>query len=181
MAQDTLNCSAVLGYLQIISRWVLHRPLPSRRERLWFGGRFPAIKCWPPLYASVHSSCAAMERFLAGSTIAAAYLLLSLLLADGARNPIRLPSDRFDGARTSGDGDDAVGTRWAVLIAGSNGFYNYRHQVCVCFLHRSSSSLLDCYYALFTKSFSILFDVKNLLSSSNWNSVDWAPAVCYND
>lgn len=24
----------------------------------------------------------------------------------------------------------ANGTRWAVLVAGSNGYYNYRHQVC---------------------------------------------------
>ncbi|CAN6486403.1 unnamed protein product [Victoria cruziana] len=28
--------------------------------------------------------------------------------------------------------DDAVGTRWAVLVAGSNGYYNYRHQADVC-------------------------------------------------
>ncbi|KAG6507599.1 hypothetical protein ZIOFF_032949 [Zingiber officinale] len=81
-----------------------------------------------PLY----SSSAAMDRFLAGTIVAASFLL-SLLLADGARNPIRLPSDWFDGARASGGrGDDAVGTRWAVLIAGSKGFYNYRHQADIC-------------------------------------------------
>ncbi|KAF8393485.1 hypothetical protein HHK36_021729 [Tetracentron sinense] len=28
--------------------------------------------------------------------------------------------------------DDIVGTRWAVLIAGSNGYWNYRHQADVC-------------------------------------------------
>ena len=28
-----------------------------------------------------------------------------------------------------GAGDRKVGTRWAVLIAGSSGFGNYRHQV----------------------------------------------------
>jgi hypothetical protein len=38
---------------------------------------------------------------------------------------IRLPSDRAAGD----EADDAVGTRWAVLVAGSNGYYNYRHQV----------------------------------------------------
>ncbi|XP_048530452.1 vacuolar-processing enzyme-like [Triticum urartu] len=34
---------------------------------------------------------------------------------------LRLPSEK-----------DVVGTRWAVLIAGSNGYYNYRHQADVC-------------------------------------------------
>jgi legumain len=36
-------------------------------------------------------------------------------------------------AASEGDSaDDSVGTRWAVLIAGSNGYYNYRHQADVC-------------------------------------------------
>ncbi|GJM89924.1 hypothetical protein PR202_ga06153 [Eleusine coracana subsp. coracana] len=50
--------------------------------------------------------------------------LVSLMIS-GARwqDFLRLPS--------SGD-DDVVGTRWAVLIAGSNGYYNYRHQADVC-------------------------------------------------
>ncbi|KAM5565977.1 vacuolar-processing enzyme [Rosa sericea] len=50
---------------------------------------------------------------------------------------LRLPSEasRFFGA---GDGgadqqeDGTVGTRWAVLIAGSNGYWNYRHQADIC-------------------------------------------------
>jgi legumain len=54
-------------------------------------------------------------------------LLLSACLCSAWARPrleptIRLPSDRAAA-------DDAVGTRWAVLIAGSNGYYNYRHQV----------------------------------------------------
>jgi glycosylphosphatidylinositol transamidase (GPIT) subunit GPI8 len=32
---------------------------------------------------------------------------------------LRLPSEHDK---------DAIGARWAVLIAGSNGYYNYRHQ-----------------------------------------------------
>ncbi|XP_064950083.1 vacuolar-processing enzyme-like isoform X2 [Musa acuminata AAA Group] len=51
-------------------------------------------------------------------------LLRLLLLAHAIRNPIRLPSDR--------PADDAVGAKWAVLIAGSRGFYNYRHQADIC-------------------------------------------------
>ena len=60
----------------------------------------------------------------------AAFSLLALLivpLVNVDSRPdffLRLPSD----GRTNG-GDDAVGTRWAVLIAGSNGYGNYRHQV----------------------------------------------------
>ncbi|KAF8724823.1 hypothetical protein HU200_020761 [Digitaria exilis] len=52
-------------------------------------------------------------------------LLLLLSPAAGARwqDFLRLPSE--------GDGA-AAGTRWALLIAGSNGYYNYRHQADVC-------------------------------------------------
>ncbi|CAL9193441.1 unnamed protein product [Musa hybrid cultivar] len=58
-------------------------------------------------------------------------LLLPLLLAHAIRNPIRLPSDRSADLRIGRD-DDAVGAKWAVLIAGSRGFYNYRHQADIC-------------------------------------------------
>ncbi|RWV88595.1 hypothetical protein GW17_00049306 [Ensete ventricosum] len=54
-------------------------------------------------------------------------LYLPLLLAHASRNPIRLPSDRSADLRIGRD--DAVGAKWAVLIAGSRGFYNYRHQI----------------------------------------------------
>ncbi|CAH1451672.1 unnamed protein product [Lactuca virosa] len=43
---------------------------------------------------------------------------------------LRLPSEKldfFDAGK-----DDSVGTRWAVLLAGSNGYWNYRHQADVC-------------------------------------------------
>ncbi|KAJ1283864.1 hypothetical protein BS78_03G159900 [Paspalum vaginatum] len=61
-------------------------------------------------------------------------LLLSLCLCVAWARPridptIRLPSDR---AEAGDETDDVVGTRWAVLIAGSNGYYNYRHQADVC-------------------------------------------------
>lgn len=68
---------------------------------------------------------------------AAAALFLSTLsilavsdeLADGG-DFIKLPSE----ARRFFDGDgaedgDSIGTRWAILLAGSNGYWNYRHQV----------------------------------------------------
>ncbi|KAG6532673.1 hypothetical protein ZIOFF_006523 [Zingiber officinale] len=65
----------------------------------------------------------------AGAALLTVAFLLSIMLSDAIRNPIRLPSDRNEGLRVeSGSGGDTVGTRWAVLIAGSNGFYNYRHQ-----------------------------------------------------
>ncbi|XP_077210656.1 vacuolar-processing enzyme-like [Tasmannia lanceolata] len=56
-------------------------------------------------------------------------LLSSFLLADCRnffKDHLRLPSE------FSGDGDDDIGTRWAVLIAGSAGYGNYRHQADVC-------------------------------------------------
>ena len=49
---------------------------------------------------------------------------------------LRLPSEasRFFGRGRGADvaddiDDDSSGTKWAVLIAGSNGYWNYRHQV----------------------------------------------------
>ncbi|KAK6947617.1 Peptidase C13, legumain [Dillenia turbinata] len=42
---------------------------------------------------------------------------------------IRLPTDRGEPAE---DDEAEVGTRWAVLVAGSSGFGNYRHQADVC-------------------------------------------------
>ncbi|KAM3336550.1 hypothetical protein ACQJBY_030514 [Aegilops geniculata] len=52
-----------------------------------------------------------------------ALLLLLLAMAHARLQPtIRLPSDD----------DDSLGTRWAVLVAGSNGYYNYRHQADIC-------------------------------------------------
>ncbi|XP_052210969.1 vacuolar-processing enzyme-like [Diospyros lotus] len=44
---------------------------------------------------------------------------------------IRLPSEAAGFFRGSED-EDAIGTRWAVLVAGSNGYWNYRHQADIC-------------------------------------------------
>uniref|UniRef100_A0A7N0TMG9 Legumain prodomain domain-containing protein n=1 Tax=Kalanchoe fedtschenkoi TaxID=63787 RepID=A0A7N0TMG9_KALFE len=53
-----------------------------------------------------------------------------LTACSAADDFIRLPSDASRFFRN--EGDDSVGTRWAVLIAGSNGYWNYRHQADVC-------------------------------------------------
>lgn len=54
---------------------------------------------------------------------------------------LRLPSEasRFFGRGRGADvaddnDDDSSGTKWAVLIAGSNGYWNYRHQVIYLFI-----------------------------------------------
>ncbi|RWR72555.1 vacuolar-processing enzyme [Cinnamomum micranthum f. kanehirae] len=69
-----------------------------------------------------------MARYFAG-------LLLVFLLpfsSAGSRlvDFLKLPSDGKD-LIGAGD-DDSVGTKWAVLIAGSSGYWNYRHQADVC-------------------------------------------------
>ncbi|KAJ4749898.1 Vacuolar-processing enzyme [Rhynchospora pubera] len=67
-----------------------------------------------------------MASPLAASAI---LLLLALSVVDSRPDPlIRLPSYRTE----QGSDDDSVGTRWAVLIAGSSGYGNYRHQADVC-------------------------------------------------
>ena len=77
---------------------------------------------------------------------AAAWLcgLLSLLAlaaaasaADGAEGEweplIRMPTEKGGDAAAASAApaveEDEVGTRWAVLVAGSSGYGNYRHQV----------------------------------------------------
>lgn len=58
-------------------------------------------------------------------------LLLSVLASAREATYLKLPSELPEESST-GEGDDSAGTRWAVLIAGSNGYWNYRHQADVC-------------------------------------------------
>lgn len=53
---------------------------------------------------------------------------LSVIAAAAGRNVLKLPSEA---SRFFDEADDSVGTRWAVLLAGSNGYWNYRHQVII--------------------------------------------------
>ena len=72
------------------------------------------------------------------------FVLLVLVLAAAAAGAekgewdpvIRMPGEKepagshsHSGEGFEGEDDDAVGTRWAVLVAGSSGYGNYRHQV----------------------------------------------------
>ncbi|XP_022750111.1 vacuolar-processing enzyme-like [Durio zibethinus] len=50
---------------------------------------------------------------------------------DATRDVLRLSSEASRFFHRSDD-DEVEGTRWAVLIAGSNGYWNYRHQSDVC-------------------------------------------------
>ncbi|CAO2816727.1 unnamed protein product [Amaranthus hypochondriacus] len=77
-----------------------------------------------------------MIRCAAGAPLILLLLLSSLVESRHiADDFIRLPSDRskiLDHAFKNVDDDDSIGTRWAILVAGSNGFWNYRHQADVC-------------------------------------------------
>lgn len=63
-------------------------------------------------------------------------LVLFVLLVGGGRvarldlwdSTIRLPSDKDEPEDAN---HKEAGTRWAVLVAGSSGYGNYRHQVCM--------------------------------------------------
>ncbi|KAL8503991.1 hypothetical protein ACS0TY_022645 [Phlomoides rotata] len=61
---------------------------------------------------------------------------LSIIIVADGQDFIKLPSEArhsFGGSEErDGGADDSVGTRWAVLLAGSNGYWNYRHQADVC-------------------------------------------------
>nr|ALG36104.1 asparaginyl endopeptidase [Oldenlandia affinis] len=74
-----------------------------------------------------------MVRYPAGAVLL--LVVLSVVAVDGARDGyLKLPSEVSDffRPRNTNDGDDSVGTRWAVLLAGSNGYWNYRHQADLC-------------------------------------------------
>jgi legumain len=77
-----------------------------------------------------------MTRYTAGSLILLALAISAVVDSrDIVSDVLRLPSQAtrfFDSQITSDHDDDSVGTRWAVLIAGSNGYWNYRHQADVC-------------------------------------------------
>ena len=66
---------------------------------------------------------------MAGVYAAASVLLLSLVcVVEAARlgvsDFLKLPN-----SEATGDGNSFGGTKWALLIAGSAGYGNYRHQV----------------------------------------------------
>ncbi|KAM0935084.1 putative legumain protein [Dioscorea sansibarensis] len=58
--------------------------------------------------------------------ILAAFLLVGSVAGGRWDSAIRMPTEK----------EDEVGTRWAVLVAGSNGYVNYRHQADVCHAYR---------------------------------------------
>ncbi|KAF8055272.1 hypothetical protein N665_1300s0019 [Sinapis alba] len=61
-------------------------------------------------------------------------LFLSLLVVS-SEDVIRLPSQAskfFHPTEDEGDDSSSAGTKWAVLVAGSRGYWNYRHQADVC-------------------------------------------------
>ncbi|XP_058764244.1 legumain isoform X2 [Vicia villosa] len=71
------------------------------------------------------------------SEVLASWLVLLLLssLHGSVARPDRLewePMIRLPGEPVDADVEDEIGTRWAVLVAGSNGYGNYRHQADVC-------------------------------------------------
>ena len=70
-------------------------------------------------------------------TAALLFLAFFLVAAADGRGFLKLPSDAARFFRPAeenrgADGGDPVGTRWAVLLAGSNGYWNYRHQADIC-------------------------------------------------
>ncbi|KAM7507562.1 hypothetical protein LguiA_018015 [Lonicera macranthoides] len=87
-----------------------------------------------------HRSAAAGALFILVSVVSVVNCRFSasdrLKLPSEASNRLKLPSEasKFFHRPIGGDDDDdgSVGTRWAVLIAGSNGYWNYRHQADVC-------------------------------------------------
>lgn len=85
-----------------------------------------------------------MSRVLAVALLA--LVLCSPVLASQADPILKLPSDRYGVYFNGEDDEGSASTRWAVLIAGSSGFSNYRHQV-----YRSKAYSLDLVLLLILK------------------------------
>ncbi|KAK1372565.1 Vacuolar-processing enzyme [Heracleum sosnowskyi] len=76
-----------------------------------------------------------MVRYLAGAVVVLVLISISVFVEsrhDIVGDVLKLPSEVSSFFRPVADDDDSVGTRWAVLIAGSNGYWNYRHQADIC-------------------------------------------------
>ncbi|KAF8407132.1 hypothetical protein HHK36_006257 [Tetracentron sinense] len=74
-----------------------------------------------------------MIHYTAGILLFVALSCLAVESRNFDGGVLKLPSEvsEFIHGGSNNDGD-SVGTRWAVLIAGSNGYWNYRHQADVC-------------------------------------------------
>lgn len=68
-----------------------------------------------------------------------------------------MPTAREEAADDEGQG---VGTRWAVLVAGSSGYGNYRHQVMLCFISCSFFFHMEKFSA--SKSFRFLLEESSI-------------------
>lgn len=89
----------------------------------------------------------AVRRFV--YLMSAALLLVALLLFDGIEVGRAIGQDRWDPQirmptekEEPETAEKELGTRWAVLVAGSSGYGNYRHQV------RTTDSLIN-FFPLF--------------------------------
>ncbi|KAL1830655.1 hypothetical protein DCAR_0100586 [Daucus carota subsp. sativus] len=76
-----------------------------------------------------------MVRYLAGAVALLVVVSISAVVEsrrDIVGDVLKLPSEVSSFFRPVAEEEDSVGTRWAVLIAGSNGYWNYRHQADIC-------------------------------------------------
>ncbi|KAF3495260.1 hypothetical protein DY000_02056999 [Brassica cretica] len=84
------------------------------------------------------------------STVVVSFLAFFLsLVVVVSGDVIRLPSQAskfFRPTEDEGDDSSAAGTKWAVLVAGSRGYWNYRHQVLIAILSSSFRSLVNCFW-----------------------------------
>lgn len=115
------------------------------------------------------------------AVVGALFLLdLSIVAIAGGRGFIKLPSEahRFFGGSAEGN-DDSVGTKWAVLLAGSSGYWNYRHQVISKFNPLNSPVLLSQIAIAFLLSSNPLRKYKTNLSL--WFLESIAVLIFYTD
>ncbi|PIA42849.1 hypothetical protein AQUCO_02000357v1 [Aquilegia coerulea] len=74
-----------------------------------------------------------MIQYIVGVSLLLVSLIITVESRELADDVLKLPSQVSQFIHGDEKKDvDSVGTRWAVLIAGSSGYWNYRHQADVC-------------------------------------------------
>ncbi|GBG63446.1 hypothetical protein CBR_g38066 [Chara braunii] len=123
--------------------WLYNVRVWHYQVRIWHGrGRWCALNRWFRRFPAAAMAGLQADPRAPSVLLPVVCALLLLGLASSAcalRDPfggLRLPSEREREGEVSGEEaeeeDGAMGTRWAILVAGSSGYWNYRHQADVC-------------------------------------------------
>ncbi|KAG9158386.1 hypothetical protein Leryth_013137, partial [Lithospermum erythrorhizon] len=107
-------------------------PLPLHTVHVTSNEPPTTLNIYPNLKIPFPHNTPPLPKMISTATSTLLLLLSLTIAAVDSRGVLKLPSEALRFLEADEGGDDGVGVRWAVLIAGSNGYWNYRHQADVC-------------------------------------------------